>query len=459
MNQKKNFKKLQWVITGEFITRMARDWVLERRWDESIKWLRDSLEGIDYGHIMSILSGEAKLVGDSTTNIFLEKEDLKVGESYKKDYMFLYCGIYKEQENHYQPYAVVTDYGEHDIWGAHFEYSGIFNSGVYSHNREMFYATNQKTDKSFLLYYNNNVDVPHKLKTLWKLVDKPPLWVNCHSEPQEALDEYLHYHNGLEIRGYSVWSLANSAPFSSKLLPPKKYEKQKQEEIIKEEEQYQKQIRELHTQIVNQTKSWISLHVKEKEFYIPREPFEHWALKRTSGYHLAPEWQVVSPSGMKMYCDDPYHTDWVIGAGISLDDVYSHKNQELENAIYNLMQCVQVEKLNFQCAILCGRGKVEGETYHPSKNQEVPVGSIIVIPHASTDYYKAMMSACRNGKGAVIAQTGGVLCHLTNEARQNQIRMIVVENALIKFPPHTKVIVNCDEGKVHVSMLKNHFLE
>ena len=36
-----------------------------------------------------------------------------------------------------------------------------------------------------------------------------------------------------------------------------------------------------------------------------------------------PSWDCVSPTGIKMNMDDPYHTDWVLGAGLDIDESYS----------------------------------------------------------------------------------------------------------------------------------------
>ena len=58
---------------------------------------------------------------------------------------------------------------------------------------------------------------------------------------------------------------------------------------------------------------------------IPRAPFTRWALSRVPGIDLGrlPTWDPISPSGIKMCNDDRCHTDWVLGAGLSIEDSYT----------------------------------------------------------------------------------------------------------------------------------------
>jgi hypothetical protein len=55
---------------------------------------------------------------------------------------------------------------------------------------------------------------------------------------------------------------------------------------------------------------------------VPRAPFMHWALARHPSTGSLPSWTTVSPSGLKMMNDDPFHTDWVLGAGLTIQEGY-----------------------------------------------------------------------------------------------------------------------------------------
>ncbi len=57
---------------------------------------------------------------------------------------------------------------------------------------------------------------------------------------------------------------------------------------------------------------------------VPRAPFMHWALSRVPDLQpTLPAWEPVSPSGVKLQNDDPCHTDWVLGAGLSIEESYT----------------------------------------------------------------------------------------------------------------------------------------
>lgn len=443
---------LKWTITGEFITRMARTWVLERRWDDAIRWLKDSLMDIEYDHIMAILAGKAKVIGDSNTGIFLEDEDLDDTETkkYVRDYMFLYGGIYTRYENHYQPYAVVRDFGPADVHLGN-EPRHKRESRFYHQNRAMYYAHTPATDTCFSLRYTK-IAGPSRMWILWKRVDKPPLWIKTYHEPQEALDEYIQYHN-LEVTGYSTLYPAGTFTAPSTWLKGR-LDKDKQEQLEADADaRYRRRVEEIREEIFNKTTEWIVLTTKEGEQYqVPKAPFEQWALSRTEYRHPS-TWTSISPRDFKMVNDDPLHTDWVIGAGIMPDEIYDDKYRSLVTAAYGEMLRIQqrvrnIPALGKPCAVLNGTGTVSGVAVWPCRNQEVALGSIIIIPEAGPEYYVAMVSACRNGTGAVITETGGKLCHLATQAWELGARIVQVENALMEFSAGTFLTVNCDEGVI-----------
>lgn len=123
---------------------------------------------------------------------------------------------------------------------------------------------------------------------------------------------------------------------------------------------------------------WLLITTKAgKKIEIPRAPFEHWALRRHGGKHLATHWETISRAGFKMVNDDPYHTDWVIGAGLDIDKIYLGLGKDTEDAIDDVYWQIQHKMLNFECAVLSKGEYVTGTVIHPGRNQEVPTGSII----------------------------------------------------------------------------------
>jgi phosphohistidine swiveling domain-containing protein len=198
----------------------------------------------------------------------------------------------------------------------------------------------------------------------------------------------------------------------------------------------------------------------------PRTPFLHWALG-IHGRHLLPDWEPVAPFGLKMQHDDPYHSDWMIGAGIDLWSWHGNRNQgipeddTLINGATNQRFDLQITMLDFKAAVLSGTGRAQGYVMHPKPNEGLGIDTtpgrwnsrdrdlrIVVIPHAGPEYVQAAIEAHSRG-GAVITERGGAMAHLVNVGREQNVKIVRVEGALKLYPDHmTWVTVDCDRGRV-----------
>ncbi|WP_439398535.1 PEP-utilizing enzyme [Bradyrhizobium sp. PMVTL-01] len=197
-------------------------------------------------------------------------------------------------------------------------------------------------------------------------------------------------------------------------------------------------------QIIQQAgDDWISITVNDKEIKLPRAPFENWCLWRTDGAHLAMPWQQVSPQGVKMFGDDPYHTDFLIGAGLEPDAMIA--DGDLNEAIYNLRHRVQEEKLGFKCAVLSGNGTARGTVVHPKPHDNVPDDAIVVLRDASPAYLDLALKA-----KAVIVERGGSMAHLVTVARAREAIIVRVDKALKLYPVYSSVTVDASAGTVQL---------
>jgi phosphohistidine swiveling domain-containing protein len=232
----------------------------------------------------------------------------------------------------------------------------------------------------------------------------------------------------------------------------------------------------------DKTGGWYELPLRSEELpdynppfvRVPKNAFLRWALR---GFRFEdfgktpPEWDNVAPSGWKMSMDDPYHTDWLLGAGIDLDEAYEHKydwktkNQNISlgeaamKAAYNVKGDIVKDWTGVEFSFLA-RGDtdyVSGTIVHAKPNQKVAAGSIAIVPNAGPDYYITMMSACKPGEhdrqGAIICETGGKLAHLSITGREQKCTVLMVPGALKKYRDGDFLSIDLDSGKITLSLI------
>lgn len=189
---------------------------------------------------------------------------------------------------------------------------------------------------------------------------------------------------------------------------------------------------------------------------VPTAPFENWSVWRTDGAHLAKPWTPVCPSGLKMMGDDPYHTDWITGAGLGLDWM-SDLNGPRHRAAWDARDDAQERLLGFKVGVLCGEGRAEGKVVHVKKGQGLPEGCIGIIRNAGPDYVQAAYDAIKYGT-ALITENGGSMAHLVTVGRGEGLRLVRVPDARKAFPEGVTVSVNCTRGEVTLQEGKHKML-
>jgi len=95
-----------------------------------------------------------------------------------------------------------------------------------------------------------------------------------------------------------------------------------------------------------------------------------------------------------------------------------------------------------------GVGIIEGVVLHPERDQEVPRGSLCIVPHMGPDYYIPAASAGQGGM--ILAEAGGETAHLVTVGRDSADfpLLAVVRGALTAFPAGSHIRVNVPEGTV-----------
>lgn len=449
------------VVTGDHLTDICRGLVIEGRWEKAMDILKNGLHGIQIEHVILILSGKFKLTGENN-DIRMSKDTESA--DYLKQVHYHYAGYIRKGDFWFRPLSYVEDYGYRDIpedgipdeMRAGRGYIKCPQNELFKHPRAMHYAKNRDSDYAALL----PVDGKGERAVLFTLVPPPPIWMAKELEkknqtPLDALKDFQGMKRRLEVDGHLYrYGESNDHPSGRTRLEGKPRKtiaeqmREEEEEANSEADRYNR----IKAAALEQAKGVVfKLKVGRHAYDVPRAPFEAWALRRTSGAHLAPEWTPVSPSGLKMMGDDPLHSDWMIGAGIQIDAMYKlgKEKDKLVKAAYAEMRQIQAEKLNFKCAVLSGSGSSEwSKVSHPKIGDKVSEDAIIVLKNASPKYVDLVAQI---KTGAVIVEEGGSVAHLVNVARELGVRIVRVPNARNLYPENSKVSVDCENGEVRVA--------
>lgn len=458
--------KVCFSVTGEFMTEFSRTRVVEGRWDHAIQTL-ECLEGISLDQIIKILKGDSKLTGDSNVGIELEDD---ADQTYKEDLHHMFVGIWNNNGRFMRPYAYVSSWGPHDMVEGH----SMGRRGSRWSHTSIYYADDPKRDLCLELKCDN-LYFPETDILFREVSNFPHLIINAVSDPQKALDEYIEQGYPLDERGHlggrsyftqeDLQSIGGtmtialdpatrdlqtekfSDPPIKRVDSPLSGMLNKLKEADAQYDDFEKNKDQYIQRIIEQAgDNWLLLgEIDGEEIKVPQAPFENWCLWRGDGAHLALPWTPVCPPGLKMFGDDPYHTDFLLGGGFDLDDMKNHSSP-LSQLAWDMRYKIQEEKLGFKCAVLCGTGKSSNlKVVHPKKGESCRPDEVAVIPNAGPNYVEAAMTA-----GAVITEQGGAMAHLVTVSREKDIKIVRVPKARKLYPIGMTLIVDCSKGDVHV---------
>lgn len=314
----------QFTITGEFLTNHARDRMLEDEPGRAYRLIADCLSGEDTDTVARrLLKGEVKLVGDSTEGIYAEDDD--DASEYIKQLRWVYAGRVRLDKQWYRPRGVVLSWGPDDARAAGKAYGPVpttaSSSGMkrWAQLRADYYACDG--EKALL--------VNGARWTVFEPCGEPPQWLTPAHTPEQAVREF-------EAAGRQLEELGAFPERSPRRVAYDIIEKAVLEGKAAEE------VNDLADQIVDAQRAAALEQLGEqvrkqagsdvfdmtlldgRVVQVPRAPFVRWALRKPLDIDPSrlPPWQTVSESGLKMCMDNPYHTDWLLGAGLTLEDAY-----------------------------------------------------------------------------------------------------------------------------------------
>ena len=415
-------------IDGDTITQAARNRLLSEEPGQAWRLLTEGLLGRSPGDTENaarqVLDGKMKLVGNETDGLELVPDD--EGESYLEEVRGIYAGRVRKDGRWWRPVRVVTDFGPEDHTSQSFgpRFSGDRN-WIDAARRTEHYA--EPDERVF------PVPSHGRGMLIFEQVSEPPFWWDSPRTPDAAWLEFQAAGHTLQIDGWSE-RYGNSSQVSYHAPPPNPATVEEEAEAEAEEEEYRLRLASIAAKVIEQAgEDTFTREFDGGTLTIARAPFIRWALDRTALRHLAPPWVPVSTSGLKLPNDNPNHTDWWLGAGLDLKDVYGSPIAEAANGWAFEFQR---DLGDFQAQVITGGGSVEGE-----------VGKdILVIPDLHPDHLEAMLRS-----KAVITGVGGKLAHLALMATERGIPIMLVPGAVEKFPEKSIVRIDPSQGLVELS--------
>jgi phosphohistidine swiveling domain-containing protein len=402
-------------IEGKFLTNHFRNLCLEGEWNKAINQLKESLVGIDLDTVVSILSGKNKLVG--VNDLFLE-EDLDSSE-YVKEILSLYSKFYFTNGRWYKISATINTikpgqeyiYERANIYVPGFDHGEFIEDTfcIFEETKELppFWLEGDLKEKSLSLDY----------VTSYGVFENELEFYNSERDLVRNIVQ-LHSENGL-LCSYSEIDFFMEEDFVYEEILQRSRISRK----IKNRKE-QEYIQSLKDKVISQAeeKGGFMTVVGDSgtEYKIAKNPFLIWAQNQYPELNINVDWELVSPSGLKMRSDNPYHTDFVLSSSVDLEESYT--NKDFLGALYDAL----FEELPVEMVVYSGEGIITGQVMHIHDKTPVEdvVDKIIVIPYAGVEFFEHAKVA-----KLVIAASGGPTSHLALNANEYNIHMVLLQNA------------------------------
>lgn len=440
-------KTVHFNITGEGLTRIARDMFLSERPDKAYRLITEGLHG-DRGTLavvaQDLLDGKVKLTGDAVEGIDVEEETPADVAGYLQNMGYIYAGRFFDKNGWYRPYARVTNFGLEDFEATQKRVNGDHQRPLSLKERAYYYMDDHRQDKA--LSANGEKDV-----FLCEPCEAPPQWWKGNADLADALKDCKTHDRGLKVKGYEQdvvpylqevkkeWGTLQRREWTDKEAQAV-LDKQREEMAVRLRAMELKGYRDL---IVAQAgDAWYDLTNEAGSVLlrVPYAPFVRWALSRTNLDRLAPAWTNICPQGLKMGSDDQDHSDWYVGAGGDLEDGYPY-DEELHHVAIDHMGQLQAQFGQHKVTVIVKGSK---SLVHGTVGKE-----ILVVKSLHPDYLSQALKS-----ELVITEAGGAMAHLAQEATANGLPIVLVRDAVDKFPKGTMMTVDLDTGDMRIHDLK-----
>lgn len=459
------------VVTGEAITEMARDLLLSDEPGRAYRLMADCLIGDgSVEAALSVLAGTHDLAGDSNAGLELvEAHETPERKRFLSDFRYIYAGRFKSRRGWLRPVAWISTFGMADGDWACKQVDGAIGSPIDQSEtgklrrwwdlRARYYC--QDVEQPFILKVPPAMATDHEIVgdhvyVIFEPCGELPHWIAPNITAQDALTDALDAHRRLEERKAELVETDES-------IRPRRRSKEEIQRQIEAEDRQEAERKKLLDKIGADVRAQagddtFELTLKDgRVLTVPRAPFVRWALHRTPESKQAPAWNNVAPSGVRMQLDNPDHTDWILGAGITIDESYYDDaiREASWDALFRFQEEARASTGSKRPAAFSGiLSALEGlrNMSHPAA-VVVDAGSrtgvvgveIAVFPDSGTDRVQQIGEA-----QGVIVEQGGPLAHFSVVSRGKGITVMRCADACEEFPTGTRVQLDPERGRVLV---------
>jgi phosphohistidine swiveling domain-containing protein len=431
------------VVEGAFIVQTARDMMLSEMTAKAWRLISSGLIGDENTEKLAIqiLEGTKTLEGDSELGISVADE--ADASRYLETLRYIYVGRVRIGKGWYRPKAIITRFGPLDAAHAA-RVTGVealpttldryFGVEVLDAPQEALTRFTRARASFYLLEGERavlaNVDGQRRF-WVFEPTGEIPFWWTESTDKVKAIREWLdagHRPDELECPE------SDRAQLVAELTQDDEME-EGEAKWLAQDLLFKQKCASIRARVLEKAGTdMMPLEVEGRTYQVPRAPFTCWALRRTHLAHLAPEWDEVAPSGMKLPMDDPSHTDWMLGAGFNIGEDAGMNSPVMKAALDRAFQ-LQTELADYKIHVLSGLLDVTG----------VVGEDVVVLPDLSPHRIDAL-----EGARAVITEQGGALAHLAQVALERGLVMVRVKGAVQKFPTGTKLTISLSQGEIEI---------